>query len=81
MDSSQSSRHNGINATTQESTGRIKKTFKNPLFFLFDGLRCSHETEKCARGKKEKKKNDGQKVLQNKEMKQPMTLAVHCFLW
>lgn len=33
----------------------------------------------CEGGKK--KKNDGQKVLQNKEMKQPMTLAVHCFLW
>lgn len=52
MDSSQSPSHNGINATTQESTGgRRKKKNSIPLHCLG----CSHETQKCAMREKKKR--------------------------
>lgn len=64
MDSSQSSSHNGINATTQESRGGRKKK---------KILHATPLSEMFARDPKVWKKRNNKKVLENEETEQPLT--------
>lgn len=71
MDSSQSPSHNGINATTQESTGGRKKIlYSTPLSEMF-----ARDQKVC----NTREKKEEQKLLQNKETERPMTFTNSLF--
>lgn len=71
MDSSQSPSHNGINATTQESTGgREEIPYSTPLSEMF-----ARDPKVC----NTREKKEEQKLFQNKETERPMTFTNSLF--